>query len=110
MSPLPENEFDGARGILWRYYDRLLKHAAEDIIQNKEEFEEGAFGNPENIIDNHYRRLSRISCLCSCFRSRSADKPKGDAPLSKEEFRCFGCGGVIRQEEASCSLCGWTWK
>jgi rRNA maturation endonuclease Nob1 len=30
--------------------------------------------------------------------------------LAKEEFRCFGCGGVIKATDQFCPICGWSWK
>ena len=65
----------------------------------------------DNLIDEHYNRLYRLVCLYCTLRSHAVkEKPKGDAPLAKSEFRCFGCGGVIKQEDDSCRICGWTWK
>jgi hypothetical protein len=110
MSRLPENEFHGALKILRGYYERLMKEMAEDVIKHADDFD-GPFGNPDNLIDEHYNRLYRLTSLYCTLRNYAVkEKPKGDAPLGKNEFRCFGCGGVIKQEDDSCNLCGWTWK
>src|SRR5262245_57581324 len=109
MSRLPQNELEGAQRILRRYYERAVRQLAEDIIKNTEDFEQ-LYGNAESILDKHYCRLSRIGCTYAYLRSLASDKPKGTEPLAKSEFRCFGCGGVIKQHDISCQLCGWTWK
>ena len=91
-----------------------MKHAAEEIIERKEEFEneENEFGSggASNIVDKHYSRLYRISCLYGWLRSYSTDLPRGNEGLGKDEFRCFSCGGVIQRDDKECRLCGWTWK
>jgi rubrerythrin len=55
------------------------------------------FSSPDAVFSN----LSQFE-----FR----EKPQGTQPLSKDEFRCFGCGGAIKYEDESCPLCGWSWK
>ena len=110
MSSLPENEFEAARNILGRYYGTLMREVAEDIVRQKDEFEKGSFGSAENIIDRHYCRVAHLSNLYHQLRAYSSrEKPKGDKPLGRDEFRCFGCGHVIRSADEQCSLCGWTW-
>jgi|SRR6516225_1449329 hypothetical protein len=110
MSRLPEDEFQGALKVLHGYYQRLMKETAEDIIKHAEDFD-GPFANPDNLVDEYYNRLYRVMCPYATLRTYAVkEKPKSDQPLEKNEFRCFGCGGVIRQEDESCRLCGWTWK
>jgi hypothetical protein len=110
MSISPKNEFEGAQRILWRYYERVVREMAEDIIKNTEDFEE-PFGDADSILEKHYCRLSRIGCAYAYLRSlASKEKPEGAKPLAKDEFRCFGCGGVIKADDISCKLCGWTWR
>jgi hypothetical protein len=110
MSRIPQNEFEGAQRILWRYYERVVREMAEDIIKNAEDFEQ-PFGNADTILEKHYFQLSRIGYTYACLRSlASNEKPKGTQQLAKDEFRCFGCGGVIKHEDIRCTLCGWTWK
>ena len=110
MSRLPENEFQGAQRILWRYFERVVREMAEDIIKHAEDFEQ-PFGEAENILERHYCRLSRVGCTYAYLRTlASKEKPKGTQALARNEFRCFGCGGVIKEEDNSCRLCGWTWK
>src|SRR5213075_2039036 len=99
--PVPENEYRGAMNVLSRYYKDAMKYAAADILEHKEEFEsvENEFGGvtgASNIVDKHYSRLYRISCLYGWLRSYSANLPRGDKDFGKDEFRCFSCGGVIR--------------
>jgi hypothetical protein len=106
----PGNEFAGAQKILWHYYERVVNDLASDIIRHADEFEKST-ARADEILEKHYCRLSRIGCSYAYLRSfASKDKPTGTQPLSKDEFRCFGCGGIIKQEESSCKLCGWTWR
>jgi len=108
----PQSEFDGAQRILKKYYRELVKRMAEEIIEHKEDFESPGFGSQaDEIIEKYALQLHR---LCPVFSNLSQfafrKKPKGTEPLGKDEFRCFGCGGVIRREDESCRICGWSWK
>jgi hypothetical protein len=108
----PKNEFDGAQRILKKYYGELVKQMAEEIIEHGEDFESPGFGSHgDEIIEKYAVQLHR---LYSVFSNLSAfafrEKPEGKEALSKDEFRCFGCGGVIHREDDKCKLCGWTWK
>ena len=111
MGP-PQNEFDGAQRVLKKYYRTLVKRLADEIIEHREDFESPGFGTEaENILEKYGLQLHRLHIVFSnldqfAFR----EKPEGKEPLGKDEFRCFGCGAVIRREDESCQLCGWTWK
>ena len=110
--PAPLNEFDGAQRILKKYYHELVKRMAEEIIEHREDFESLSFGSQaDEIIEKYAIQLQR---LCPVFSNLSQfafrEKPKGSEPLGKDDFRCFGCGGVISQQEEACRMCGWTWK
>jgi len=88
-----------------------MEETAEDIIRNQEEFEKGAFGNADDIIEKHHCRIARLAGIYANIRIHSSkEKPRGTQPLGKSEFRCFGCGHVIGEQEDKCSLCGWTWR
>lgn len=88
-----------------------MQNAAEDIIRNADEFDKEAFGNGDEIIEKHYWKIHRLACLYANLRQYGAnEKPKGTQPLGPDDFRCFGCGHVIKREDNQCSLCGWTWK
>jgi hypothetical protein len=111
MSSLSSHEFEKARKILWRYYDTIMEQAAEDIVKNAEEFEKGTFGNADDIIDKHHCRIARLAGVYANLRGyASREKPKSTQPLGRDEFRCFGCGHVIKREDDKCVLCGWTWR
>jgi hypothetical protein len=100
MSSLSKEEFETARKILYRYYDTLMEQVAEDIIRHSDEFEKGSFGNADDIIERHHCRISRLAGVYANLRGYAErEKPKGTKPLGKEEFRCFGCGHVIGQQE-----------
>jgi hypothetical protein len=108
----PENEFDGAQRILKKYYHALMKRMAEEIIEHKDDFESTGFGNQaDEIVEKYALQLQR---LCPVFSNLNQfafrEKPRGTEALGKDDFRCFGCGGVIRRGDDRCRLCGWTWK
>lgn len=107
---IPRDEYEGALKVLTKYYRELMDEIVTDIIRNKDEFEQGGFGRAEELIDRHYTRLAHLGCLHANIRQWCAQKPKGTEPLSKDQFRCFGCGGVIAKEDDACRLCGWTWR
>jgi hypothetical protein len=90
---MPQNEFDGAQRILKKYYRELVKRMAEEIIE-------------KYALQLH--RLCPVFSNLSQFAFR--EKPKGTEPLGRDEFRCFGCGGVIHREDDSCRSCGLSWK
>ncbi len=107
----PKNEFEGAQIILRRYYQQLVRGIAEDIIQHKDQFEEGAFTGADELLERHARRLGHLCEVYSNLTRQSGnEKPVGTETLAKNEFRCFGCGGVIRSADECCRLCSWTWK
>lgn len=108
----PQNEFDGAQRILKKYYRELMKQMAEEIIGHREDFESPGFGSQaQDIIEKYALKLHR---LCPVFTNLNQfafrDLPEGKHPIGKDEFRCFKCGGVIRQGDGACQLCGWSWK
>ena len=108
----PQNEFDGAQRILKRYYRDLMKQMADEIIEHREDFESPGFGGEaEEIIEKYAQKLHRL-CLVFSNLNQFAfrEMPKGKEPLGKDEFRCFGCGGLIRREDESCPICHWSWK
>jgi hypothetical protein len=108
----PKNEFDGAQRILKKYYRNLVKQMADEIIEHREDFESPGFGSrADEIVEKYALQLHR---LCPVFSNLGQfafrEKPNGTEPLGKDEFRCFGCGGVIRREDEMCRICGWSWK
>jgi hypothetical protein len=108
----PLNEFDGAQRILQKYYRALVRQMAEEIIEHKEDFESPGFGSQaESIIEKYANKLDRLCPVSSNLRQFAfREKPQGEEPLTKDDFRCFSCGGVIRRNENSCRICGWTWR
>jgi hypothetical protein len=108
----PQNEFDGAQRVLKIYYRELAKQMAEEIIERKEDFESPGFASQaDEIVEKYALKLHQ---LCHVFSALGQfafrDKPEAKEPLGKGEFRCFGCGGVTRQNDQSCRTCGWSWK
>ena len=75
-----------------------MDEVVTDILRNQEEFEKGSYGRAEDIIDRHYTRLAHLGCLHANLRQWRSQKTKGTEPLGKDEFRCFGCGGVIQRK------------
>jgi hypothetical protein len=108
----PTNEHQEALVVLRNHYDILVKKIAKEIIEHREDFESPGFGSQaDDIIEKHACHLSRLGTVYSILRWKSSQKkPEGKVPLGKNEFRCFGCGGVILSNEAACSICGWSWK
>ena len=85
---------------------------AEEIIEHCEDFASPGFGSQaEDIIEKHGRKLYSVGLtFCNLSQFVTREKPQGKEPLTKDEFRCFGCGSVIRKEDQSCRVCGWSWK
>lgn len=108
----PANEHQEALAILNKYYTLLAKKMAEDIIEHREDFESVGFGSTaEDIVEKHARHIQQLGCVYSMLRWKAFQKkPEGKVPLGKDDFRCFGCGGVIHPNEEACTICGWTWK
>ncbi len=110
-SHLPKNEFDGACQILKEYHQQMVQQMAEEIIRKGDYFTYLPLGDADDLIERYSYRFSRLSTVyTNLARFVSSEKPRGQQPLGKDEFRCFGCGGVIRLEDIECVLCGWTWK
>lgn len=111
-SPMPSNPtINRATDILQGYYRRLAEEIAEDIIRHESDFASSGFSEAESILDRHSRRLCDLSQVFHHLaRHTRGPKPEAGGPLQKHEFRCFGCGGVIRPEDEVCPSCGWTWS
>ena len=111
MERIPDNEFDGAQKVLRKYHRSLVQRAASEIISNKDEFESANSYQVDEIIEKYAMKLHHLGqVFCSVNQFVHKEKPKGSEPLGKDEFRCFGCGGVIRQQDEKCKTCGWTWQ
>jgi rRNA maturation endonuclease Nob1 len=107
-----QNEFEAALKILKNYYGKLAREISTDIIQNKDSFESDdmAFNQAEDILEKHATKLYRLSTVFSNLRQFArTELPKGEQAIGKDEFRCFGCGAVIRRNQKECAICGWTW-
>ena len=100
-----------AMNVLRGYYRILAEDIAQDIIDHEADFGSAGFSEADNLLERHSRRLCDLSQvfhhLC---RYAPEKKPVGKEPLGKNEFRCFGCGGVIGEKDEACATCGWTWK
>jgi hypothetical protein len=108
----PENEHHEALAVLNKYYTILAKQMAAEILEHREDFESPGFGGQaDDIIEKHARHIQHLGSVYSILRWKAFQKKlTGKEPLEKNEFRCFGCGGVIKANEDACSVCGWTWK
>jgi len=107
----PENEHQEALSILNKHYALLAKQMAAEIIEHREDFESLGFGSQaDDIIEKHARHIQQLGSVYSILRWKAYRKlPEAKDPLGKYEFRCFGCGGVIKTNEEACSICGWRW-
>lgn len=107
-----ENEHQQALNILNKHYAILAKQMAEEIVAHQEDFESPGFGSQaDEIIEKHARHIQQLGSVYSILRWKAhRKKPEGKEPLGKYDFRCFGCGGVIKSTEEACSICGWTWR
>ena len=108
----PENEHQEALTVLNKYYSILAKQLADEIVESREDFESPGFGSQaDEIIEKYARRFNQLGCAYGILRWKAyRKKPEGKEPLGKYDFRCFGCGAVIRPTEEACTVCGWTWR
>ena len=107
----PKKEFHEALQVLNGYYNALAKQMADEIVQHAEDFESPGLGQAEAVIEKYAARLGELGSVYSFLRwSACREKPEAKVPLSKDEFRCFGCGAVIGSEDWACQVCGWSWR
>jgi hypothetical protein len=108
----PQNEYHKALRVLNDYYTVLARQMAEEIVEHKEDFESPGFGGQaEGIIEKYAQHIQEVGSVYSFLRWKAhRERPEGKTPLGKYDFRCFGCGGVIRSSEDYCQICGWTWR
>jgi rubrerythrin len=100
-----------AMTVLNSYYSVLAKEMADEIIAHKADFESAGLGQAESIVERYAKHAQRVNVLYGILRYESAyTKPEGREPLARNEFRCFGCGEVIKEDDTACPLCGWTWR
>lgn len=103
-------EIEGAVKILRGYYRKLAEDIAHDLVEHAEDFDTG-FGEADTLLERYSRRLCDLSNVFAHLdRFAPEKKPEGKEPLGKDEFRCCGCGGVIKKDDDLCGHCGWTWK
>ncbi len=107
----PKKEFHDALRVLNRYYAEIAGRMADEIIEHAEDFESPGFGQAELVIEKYSRWLYELGSVYGFLRwAAFRQKPQGKEPLGQDEFRCFGCGAVIRKEDQTCRVCGWTWR
>lgn len=108
---VPQRKFERALRLLRNHYRTVMEEMAEEMIEQEEEFGKGRLGRADEIIEKYYHRLQPICTVFTSLRNVAGkEKPRGDETLSKEQFRCFGCGGAIEVNEQECRKCQWTWK
>ena len=98
--------------VLQGYYRKLADEIAEDILDHADDFDSSSsFGKAETLLERHSRGLCSLSQVFGHLsRFTPKKKPPCTEPLGKDEFRCFGCGGVIKHDNGACMTCGWTWR
>ncbi len=100
-----------AVNILRNHYRKLAERSAAEIVEHWQDFDSLDSGVAEALIEKHSRRMCELSHVFQNLEQfASRKKSEGKEPLGKDEFRCFGCGGVIRKEDEACKICGWVWK
>ena len=106
-----QNEVREAISVLNDYYGVLARHVAREILSRKEDFKSAEADRADAILEKYARQVSRLSQIYGILRGEAyIDKPEGTEPLARNEFRCFGCGGVIQANDQECPLCHWSWK
>jgi rubrerythrin len=105
------NTIREATTILNNYYSVLAKEMADEIIAHKADFESAGLGQNESIIEKYAKHASHVSVIYGFLRFEAKyTRPEGREPLARNEFRCFGCGEVIKDTDTACPLCGWSWR
>ena len=107
----PKIEIREALKVINSYYGVLAKEIAGEVIAHKADFESAGLGQAESIVEKYAKLGNRVNIIYGILRYESAyTKPEGREPLARNEFRCFGCGEVINENDTACPLCGWTWR
>ena len=107
----PPKKLTDAVKVLNDYFRVLSERIAEEITQNKHEFASTADGQAEALLDKFAKQVQRLNTVYRMLQGEAYNtRPEGLEPLAKEEFRCFGCGGVIKATDQFCPICGWSWK
>jgi rubrerythrin len=107
----PKNEIHEAMKMLNEYYRVFAKQIAAEIITHKADFESPELGQAEGLVERYAKHAQRVNALYGILSYESGfNKPAGKEPLARDEFRCFGCGEVIKESDAACPLCGWAWR
>jgi rubrerythrin len=110
MDTPPENLSEAVK-VLNDYYGVLSRRIADEIIKHKQQFTPSGTGEAEAILDRHAREVQRLNTVYGLLRGEAyPTRPEGREPLAKDEFRCFGCGGVMKATDQFCPVCGWSWK
>jgi hypothetical protein len=108
----PKSQLRDAVKVLNEYYGVLARQIADEINENKQDFG-SRFGQAQNILTKYATQLSELAEVYRILRIEAwidQDKPEGREPLTRDEFRCFGCGEVIQAKDSACKICGWTWR
>jgi hypothetical protein len=106
-----ENEVHEALKLMNGYYNTLTGRMAEEIMENREDFESPGFGSrADDVVEKYARHIDQLGTVYRLLRWKAyRKKPEGREPLGKYDFRCFGCGGVIRSTDEACTVCGCRW-
>ena len=110
MDTPPKNLTDAVK-VLNDYFGVLSQRIAEEITQHKQDFTPTGTDQAEVILDKYAKQVQRLNTVYGMLRGEAyPGRPEGLEPLAKDEFRCFGCGGVIKPTDQFCPVCGWSWK
>jgi len=110
MDTPPKNLTDAVK-VLNDYFGVLSKRMSDEIIEHKKEFTSTGTGQAEAILDKYAKQVQRLNTVYGMLRGEAyPSRPEGLEPLARDEFRCFGCGGVIKATDQFCADCGWSWK
>jgi len=108
-------KFHQACEIINGHFKAIVEELADEVIENEEQFQLGAIGSADEILEKYRMRLysveqARCALLRASKQSRQDLEMKNkDVHLKADEFLCLVCRNVIMRSDKECSECGWTW-
>jgi len=84
MKPSAKNVYAEALRILEGYYRAVVARAAEEVVENREDFEGRYPGRAEEIVDRYGQHLQSLCRLCSDLASADAAARGASAGVGAE--------------------------
>jgi hypothetical protein len=111
MTEPQSNEFYDVLRVLNNYYRSLVIGIAEEVRENRDQFDAPFLANAEAIFEKYARLLQDFGIVYNALDTVGvAIYREKLTVLDENEYVCFSCRSILRKGQKSCPQCGWSWS